>query len=41
MRSSPEAALRFQRLAAVCEELSPGDYQIILHVDVDHGGPLP
>jgi heme-degrading monooxygenase HmoA len=34
MRDSPAAAGAFRGLAAVCEEITPGDFEVVRHVDV-------
>lgn len=34
MRESPAAAAAFRRLHELCDELTPGDYEVVRHVDV-------
>jgi hypothetical protein len=38
MRGSPEAGEAFRRLRELCDELTPGDYELVTHVDVEGGG---
>jgi len=39
MRENPAAAKAFGRLREFCDELTPGDYEVVTHVDVPVGGP--
>lgn len=41
MRESPAAGAAFGRLRELCEDLRPGDYEVVTHVDVGGGGSLP
>jgi hypothetical protein len=34
MRENPQALAAFQRIGAVCVEVLPGDYELVVHVDV-------
>ncbi len=34
MRENPKAGEMFGRLSEICDEISPGDYQVIRHIDV-------
>jgi quinol monooxygenase YgiN len=36
MRENPAAGQAFGRLHALCEEMTPGDYELVTHVDVPH-----
>ena len=36
MRQNPEAQAAFGRLHQLCEEMTPGDYEVVTHVDL-HG----
>lgn len=38
MRESGEAGAAFVRLGELCDELTPGDYEVVRHVDVRGGG---
>jgi len=38
MRENPEAGEAFRRLHELCVELTPGDYEMVTHVDVEGGG---
>ncbi len=38
MRESREAGEAFGRLHELCVELTPGDYEVVTHVDVERGG---
>jgi heme-degrading monooxygenase HmoA len=38
MRESREAGEAFRRLHELCVELTPGDYEVVTHVDVGGGG---
>jgi hypothetical protein len=38
MRQNPEAGEAFSKLHEVCVELTPGDYEMVIHVDVEGGG---
>src|SRR5688572_4947599 len=35
MRASPKAGEMFGKLREVCDELTPGDYEVVTHVDVE------
>lgn len=37
MRASREAGEAFARLRGLCEELTPGDYEVVTHVEVGGG----
>ena len=37
MRESPEAGEAFRRLHELCVELTPGDYEVVTHVDAQGG----
>jgi len=39
MRGSAGAGAAFGRLREMCEELTPGDYESVRHVEVRGGGP--
>ena len=34
MRKNPEAGEAFRKISELCEELVPGDYEVVRHVDV-------
>lgn len=34
MRENPAAGAMFGKLSELCDELSPGDYEVIRHIDV-------
>jgi heme-degrading monooxygenase HmoA len=36
MREDPQALAAFQRIGAVCVDVVPGDYEVVVHVDVPH-----
>jgi quinol monooxygenase YgiN len=38
MRGSPKAGEAFRRLHELCVELTPGDYEVVAHMDVEGGG---
>ena len=38
MRESAEAGAAFGRLRELCDELTPGDYEVVRRVDVEGGG---
>jgi hypothetical protein len=38
MRESAEAGAAFGILRELCDELTPGDYEVVRHVDVGGGG---
>lgn len=38
MRSNPEAGEMFARIGALCEDLRPGDYEVVTHIDVRERG---
>jgi heme-degrading monooxygenase HmoA len=38
MRASAEAGAAFGRLRELCDELMPGDYEVVRHVEVHGGG---
>jgi heme-degrading monooxygenase HmoA len=38
MRGHPAAAEAFGRLHRLCDEMTPGDYEMVTHVDVAGGG---
>ena len=38
MRESPAAGETFGRLRALCVEMTPGDYEVVTHVDVQSEG---
>lgn len=40
MRSSPESAAAFQGIREVCDDVSPDDYEVVLHVRVREGGEV-
>jgi hypothetical protein len=37
VRESPEAGEAFRRPRELCDELTPGDYELVTHVDVEGG----
>lgn len=37
MRQNPQAGEAFRRLQGLCVELTPGDYEMVRHVDVEGG----
>jgi heme-degrading monooxygenase HmoA len=41
MRESAEAGAAFARLRELCEELTPGDFEVVTHVDVHGAGDIP
>lgn len=40
MRSSADTGAAFQAIHEVCEELTPDDYEVVLHVRVRPGGDV-
>jgi quinol monooxygenase YgiN len=38
MRDHPDAAAAFARIAATCVEMTPGNYEMVRHVDVGSEG---
>lgn len=38
MRENAEAGEAFRRLHELCNELTPGDYEVVTHVNVQGGG---
>jgi len=34
MRGNPQAGEAFRKISELCEELVPGDYEVVRHVDV-------
>ena len=41
MRESPAAGAAFARIRELCEELTPGDFEVVTHVDVRGAGDIP
>jgi hypothetical protein len=41
MRESSAAGEAFSRLRELCEELTPGDFEAVTHVDVRGAGDTP
>jgi heme-degrading monooxygenase HmoA len=41
MRESAAAGAAFARLRELCEELRPGDFEVVTHVDVQGAGDIP
>lgn len=41
MRESPAAGAAFARLRGLCEELTPGDFEVVTHVDVRGADDIP
>jgi hypothetical protein len=39
MRQNAKAVEAFQQLREVCSEMVPGDYEVVVHVDVQAGKP--
>jgi hypothetical protein len=38
MRDHPDAGAAFARIAAACEQMTPGNYEMVRHVDVGSEG---
>jgi hypothetical protein len=34
MRANAQAAMAFKRIGELCVEVAPGDYELVVHVDV-------
>jgi heme-degrading monooxygenase HmoA len=41
MRETPSACAAFEKLHGHCIEMTPGDYELVIHVDVDKQKDIP